>query len=252
MTHYEALELPENASAADIRRAYRRLVLLTHPDRTPDPAAHARYLTINSAYETLSDPGRRATYDFARRAPLPAPEPSSPGRARDRARRPTAPTRPQRTPAREPFAAEYARMFRLARPILLGCLLLCTSIGLDLLLAREQSETVLRTDGVAYRRIMHYTTRGRFMQEEEVPVGTQLLVTRAPLWRTVISAQVVQTGEELRFGTVYQGAGIFFSLCLALTASISLLPRLGNEPRLMATLAAALFLLVTLVMVFAN
>ncbi|MDQ2771946.1 MAG: DnaJ domain-containing protein [Bacteroidota bacterium] len=66
MTHYEVLELPENAPAADIRRAYRRLVLLTHPDRTPDPAAHARYLAINAAYEVLSDPGRRAGYDFAR------------------------------------------------------------------------------------------------------------------------------------------------------------------------------------------
>ena len=66
MTHYEVLELPENASTADIRRAYRRLVLLTHPDRTLDPAAHARYLAINAAYEVLADPGRRAVYDVAR------------------------------------------------------------------------------------------------------------------------------------------------------------------------------------------
>ena len=63
MKHYEALELPATAPAADIRRAYRRLVLLTHPDRTPDPAAHARYLAINAAYEVLSDPARRAAYD---------------------------------------------------------------------------------------------------------------------------------------------------------------------------------------------
>jgi curved DNA-binding protein CbpA len=69
MTHYEALELPPNAPAADIRRAYRRLVLLTHPDRTPDPAAHARYLVVNAAYETLSDPGRRHAYDLALQAP---------------------------------------------------------------------------------------------------------------------------------------------------------------------------------------
>ena len=249
MTHYEVLELPENASAADIRRAYRRLVLLTHPDRTPDPAAHARYLAINTAYEVLSDPGRRAAYDFVRRTPTPAAAPVSPGRARDQARRPTT---SRRTSTGKPFAAEYALMFRLARPILLGCLLLCTSIGFDSVLAREQVETVLRTDGVTYHRIVHYTTRGQFTQEEEVPVGTRLWVKRAPLWRTVISARIEQTGEELTFRTIYRGAGKFFWLCLAFTAASSLQPKFSNETRSMATMASALFLLVTLVIMFST
>jgi curved DNA-binding protein CbpA len=84
MTPYQALELSADATADDIRRAYRRLVLLTHPDRTPDPAAHARYLAVNAAYETLSDPTRRQAYDNGLRAPTAAPMPaSSPGKARD-------------------------------------------------------------------------------------------------------------------------------------------------------------------------
>ncbi len=247
MTHYEALELPENASAADIRRAYRRLVLLTHPDRTPDPAAHARYLDVNAAYEVLSDPGRRAAYDFARRTPSVA-APVSPGRARDRARRPAA----ARRPAGVPFAAQYALTFRLARPVLLGCLLLCFSIGLDSVLVREQPEVVLRTDGVAYKRIVHYTSSGQFTQEEEVPVGTRLWVRRGPLWRTVIAARVAQTGEELAFMTIYQGVGKLVWWCLAFTAACSLQPTFSNEARLMATLSAAFFLLIALVIMFAT
>nr|WP_262908015.1 J domain-containing protein [Hymenobacter sp. 15J16-1T3B] len=69
---YQVLELPEQASAEDIRRAYLRLVRLTHPDRTPDPAAHRRYLLVNEAYDTLRQPSLRARYDAqlqARRQP---------------------------------------------------------------------------------------------------------------------------------------------------------------------------------------
>lgn len=61
--YYQILELPEQASAAEIRRAYLRLVRITHPDRTPDPAAHQRYLLVNEAYDTLSKPDLRAYYD---------------------------------------------------------------------------------------------------------------------------------------------------------------------------------------------
>jgi curved DNA-binding protein CbpA len=62
-TYYAVLELSEQATPDDIRRAYRRLVQLTHPDRTPDPAAHRRYLAVNEACETLSNPARRQQYD---------------------------------------------------------------------------------------------------------------------------------------------------------------------------------------------
>lgn len=62
-TYYAILELDERASPDDIRRAYRRLVLLTHPDRTTDPSQHRRYLAINEAYETLGDRARRIRYD---------------------------------------------------------------------------------------------------------------------------------------------------------------------------------------------
>lgn len=73
-TYYAILELDERASFDDIRRAYRRLVLLTHPDRTTDPTQHRRYLAVNEAYETLGDRARRIRYDaqLARqRQPLP-------------------------------------------------------------------------------------------------------------------------------------------------------------------------------------
>lgn len=60
-TLYEALQLPRGASADDVRSAYRRLAREHHPDRAgADGAAMAR---INRAYQVLSDPELRASYD---------------------------------------------------------------------------------------------------------------------------------------------------------------------------------------------
>ncbi|OWP65000.1 hypothetical protein CDA63_01185 [Hymenobacter amundsenii] len=91
-THYATLGLLANASPDTIRQAYRRLVLLTHPDRTPNPAAHQRFLAVNDAYDVLSNPTRRAAYDAAcggRRLPSPHhPASAGPDRSAAAARLP--------------------------------------------------------------------------------------------------------------------------------------------------------------------
>ena len=64
MDLYSILGLSPGASAADIRRAYRRLSRRYHPDINPgDKAAETLYRRISEAYETLSDPDRRRSYD---------------------------------------------------------------------------------------------------------------------------------------------------------------------------------------------
>ncbi len=71
-TYYEILEVPVNASKEDIKRAYRRLALLHHPDTNKNSADHSIYfLEIKEAYETLMDPLRRQEYD--RRKPFSEP-----------------------------------------------------------------------------------------------------------------------------------------------------------------------------------
>ena len=58
-TYYEILNLPEGATKAQIKKSYRKLVKLYHPDVTDDPNAHEKYLEINQAYEALLDPQPR-------------------------------------------------------------------------------------------------------------------------------------------------------------------------------------------------
>lgn len=101
-THYEVLGVGKDASAKEIRAAYRKLVLIHHPDRSKAPNATALFVRISEAYEVLSDPARRASYDR-----LIAPKPA--------AARPASPS-PKVTPKAPPrkpsptLAADLVRL----------------------------------------------------------------------------------------------------------------------------------------------
>jgi len=60
---YAILGVSRDASPDEIRSAYRRLARELHPDVNGDPEAERRFKEITAAYETLSDPDRRARYD---------------------------------------------------------------------------------------------------------------------------------------------------------------------------------------------
>jgi molecular chaperone DnaJ len=61
--YYALLEVAPDATADDIKRAYRRLARQLHPDTNDDPAAEARFKEVAVAYEVLSDPEKRQRYD---------------------------------------------------------------------------------------------------------------------------------------------------------------------------------------------
>jgi DnaJ-class molecular chaperone len=61
---YDVLGVKRDASAEDIRKAYRKLAKQFHPDLNPGkPEAEARFKSISAAYDLLSDPEKRARYD---------------------------------------------------------------------------------------------------------------------------------------------------------------------------------------------
>lgn len=64
-THYEILDLDQNASEQDIKKSYRKLSLQYHPDRNGgDVSATEKYKKINEAHEILSDPKKREQYNM--------------------------------------------------------------------------------------------------------------------------------------------------------------------------------------------
>ena len=62
--YYEVLGVQKDASAEDIKKAYRQLALKYHPDRNPgDKTAEEKFKEAAEAYEVLSDPQKRSRYD---------------------------------------------------------------------------------------------------------------------------------------------------------------------------------------------
>jgi molecular chaperone DnaJ len=62
--YYDILGVPRDAGDAEIKKAFRRLARELHPDvNTHDPEAEDKFKEAAEAYEVLSDPDRRATYD---------------------------------------------------------------------------------------------------------------------------------------------------------------------------------------------
>uniref|UniRef100_A0A1A7WT84 DnaJ homolog subfamily C member 1 n=2 Tax=Iconisemion striatum TaxID=60296 RepID=A0A1A7WT84_9TELE len=62
-TFYQFLNIEQDASAAEIKKAYRRLSLLLHPDKNKDENAETQFRQLVSIYEVLKDEDRRHRYD---------------------------------------------------------------------------------------------------------------------------------------------------------------------------------------------
>ncbi|NCU03882.1 MAG: J domain-containing protein [Chitinophagaceae bacterium] len=61
--YYTILEVSPSATPAEIKQAYRKLVMLYHPDKNNDePYALARFTEIKEAYEILSNPYKKNLY----------------------------------------------------------------------------------------------------------------------------------------------------------------------------------------------
>ena len=61
--YYAILGVERNASAEDVKKAYRKLARKYHPDVSKEPNAEEKFKEMAEAYETLKDPEKRAAYD---------------------------------------------------------------------------------------------------------------------------------------------------------------------------------------------
>jgi len=62
-THYTLLGVPEKATEAEIKKAFRRLAMKWHPDKNPSSEAEAMMKQLNEAHETLTDQETKSKYD---------------------------------------------------------------------------------------------------------------------------------------------------------------------------------------------
>jgi len=63
-SYYDALDVKPDATELEIKKAYRKLAITTHPDKNPgDETAHERFQAVGEAYQVLSNKDARAAYD---------------------------------------------------------------------------------------------------------------------------------------------------------------------------------------------
>lgn len=76
-TLYTILGISNSASYDDIKRAYRKLVLIYHPDINTTDEAKNTIVLLNKAYEILSDDKKRMVYDYSLQGHIPALKPTT-------------------------------------------------------------------------------------------------------------------------------------------------------------------------------
>jgi plasmid stabilization system protein ParE len=132
MTYYDILGVSRSANESDIKRAYRKLAIVYHPDKNPDPTAEQFFKLINEAYEVLGDPPKRARYDIELMEPIAAfrTSPPPPPRHRDPAYRPRR-TRPRRKSDSEQLRDLMAHYLPYTVRISMLCFGLCVLLAID-------------------------------------------------------------------------------------------------------------------------
>lgn len=145
--YYQILGVSPSAHAADIKRAYRKLALLYHPDRNPDPSAELYIKEVNEAYDVLSNPETRRSYDLSREHPQQTTfETSQQQRHRDPAYK-----RPPNARPKSNYKSDNEKIYEMmvqyqqqARWTIIGAIIFCGVLFLDLVLpARKVTDEIL-------------------------------------------------------------------------------------------------------------
>lgn len=236
MTYYDILGVTRSATESEIKRAYRKLAVVYHPDKNPDPSAEQLFKLINEAYEVLGDPPKRSRYDLELMAPdtviQTAPPPP---RHRDPAYRPRR-ARPRRKSESERLRDLMLLYLPYTARISMLCFGLCVLMTIDYLWPRQQTSENIEyvTQRRDYRRtgsvtwwVIH-TTNGHVI---DIPYersnyflpGEKVVLHQSRFFK--IPVQIEARQLSLSLGRNIYGNFIFAPIALLVVSGLGVVAR---------------------------
>ena len=230
--YYQILGVSRSASNEEIKRAYRKLALRYHPDKTSDPSAHERIKKINEAYDVLGDPEKKRSYDLGRYKPLvdAFKDTESTPPHRDpayRRRRPPVNRKNEKSGMQELMEAYTPFVAKISLTAFIFCMALLIDYALPFAKTTEKI-----TDSYSYRGFQRGYARSEVIVTNEnsryklssldvahFMVGDLIIVSSSRLFR--IPAFIhSKGGYRAKFHTTIYGNFIFMPLILLVTSSL--------------------------------
>ncbi len=241
--YYQIIGVSPQATETEIKRCYRRLAVLYHPDKNKNAEAEERFKEIAEAYEILGNIALRREYDQALAHPGRFQQPDSTPRHRDPAyRRPYAhpPSASVHRQTTKELMAEYLPYFRW---ICWASILVITVLAVDYSLPFHEEQQDIKMINRVYR-----TGRGGGMiyDHHEILTGqgitiviseeaslhfknlTHILIHQTQLLRKVVTASNPSGDYTIRASALY-GTLSFVPILLSLTAVLGVSLRKGVE-----------------------
>ncbi|MDL5048869.1 J domain-containing protein [Oscillatoria amoena NRMC-F 0135] len=226
--YYQVLGVQRNAHAAEIKRAYRKLVQQLHPDINPDPQAQELIRLVNEAYDVLGDEAKRREYDYRLENPYAVTYEPPPHRdPRYQGSRTYRPPRKKDTTQLDLMTAALPFM----KPVAIaGCLIFLFLLVDFFLPPTQQAETIIRFRNEGYRRgwqdyLVTNTGREIKISAEDVQVlsvNSPLVFTESALIGVLLNVRTPDGSVTIgNLGTLY-GNFIFVPLLLMVGSGLGI------------------------------
>jgi len=238
--YYQILGVSSTAPSAEIKRVYRRLAMLYHPDRNHSPEAEQIFKEINEAYDVLSNDEARQWYDYKRQSTNSSttysdrtrtssrPAHRDPAYHRKRAPRPVDPT-----PSKDETLAHYLPYFLWMNQVGVAMMFIfLLDYSLPLTTSTERIMILYSIpphDAVNQGIVTTHAHRIQISRElNNFKEGDEIELHYTPIFKTIMQArynnQIFETADKGIYGPIF-----VFPVALFITSILGLVFRANVE-----------------------
>lgn len=228
--YYQILGVRREASFDEIKRAYRKLVVIHHPDKSKDPLSNEKIKEINEAYDVLGDPEKKRSYDLGSFKPLVETFTQTTPPHRDPAyrRRPPGYVKSERVSIRELMETYGPVMAKGSLTAFIFCLVLLVDYMLPFTKSTEKVIDIHPYEGLrrsyAPSQVIVTNERRYKLSSNEISHFNKndlIRVSTSRVFEIPVFAEASE-GHRTRFYSTIYGNFVFMPLILLITSSLGI------------------------------